>query len=1476
MSRARFLKGGIVYLSVLLLAACGGGGGGASTPTPPPVSTNNAPVLATIGDQSIAEGATSVVTASATDSDGDSLSYTLSGSDAAQFSITNSGELSFLSAPDYEIPSDVNSDNVYVLTVSVSDGSASDSESIEVTVTDVFDGRVVDGPISGAEVTVITSGDTTITDNTGYFAFPSLITSAGQQMTVSGGTDSFTGNALPDLFLTATIIGSDAQSVNINAITTVLARVSANDEAQQVLSSLGVDYSPSDFGKNDIWALAEDGDTAAENAQRVNFQLAVLFQTLQVVVGDGAGVSASDVTLAAATAVSNVALSSEAPLSLAREAVLRDVIADTILSLAQTIPSATVLDPLVAALADANTILSDNDFAPTSELARGATSAVQTAFQSAVNALIADGGTEDGRTTFENDASPSTLFSGVTTGGNTSDIDEDGLVDLLDADDDGDNIRDGDDLFPTDGSETTDNDGDGIGDNADTDDDNDNVLDVDDAFPFDASESLDTDADGVGNNADTDDDGDGVVDDEDDFPLDASETTDSDGDGVGDNGDVFPADPNETADSDGDGVGDNGDAFPADPNETVDSDDDGVGDNGDAFPADPNETVDSDGDGVGDNGDAFPNNPAETVDTDGDGVGDNGDAFPSDPEEQLDTDGDGVGNNADPDDDGDGVNDEDDTAPLDPDISGFFVSGQLSVNPDVVLDSDTNNENNVFARNNVVGNFSPDAATAQPISSPFILHGYVNKPQAGPPGPLFNEGDDDDFFVVDALAGQRFVLKIPDPAQDLDFYLFDANGTVVAASENPPGFVDSEGFQEVMTAPEDGTYYLNIYAYSFQGFPTASNYTVTTDFAGRVSAQSAVRAGEVIVSLKTGQFETAGARADGFSALSARHSLQPATQSRGQYRLMRSATKSTAAKFGSGHAKFSAMANDALRARSEVAHLIKALKADPDVEHAEPNFIYQRHATTNDPLLSQMWHLENINVSNAWDTTTGDPSVVVAVIDGGVLAQHPDFLGQNSEGYDFISSSGNYDGDGIDPDPEDVTPLDDPCSPDGQAFYHGAHVAGTVGATGNNEEGIVGISYGASLMHLRALDGDCGGSSYDIGQSVLYAIGAPNDSGAVPNTSASVVNMSLGGDSPSNFFQEIVNEAASRGVIVVASSGNEGGNAVSYPAAYDNVIAVGATGLDGNLASYSNKGPRLDVVAPGGGNGGSVLSLMKTSEDFTYVGSEGTSMSSPHAAGIFALMKSVHPSLNTARLEAFLEAGVLTDDLGDSGFDNATGWGLLKADKAVAVATADANGTFVFPARLLLSSSRLYFDGDVSSTVITARNPGDVGLSVNSIDNDAPWLSITERSDAGADEIGRWDVSVDAADLTPGFYSTVVTYNAVDDEGGSLVARVTVSLRVGKLTGGDVGSIDVMLQENGTVIATTNTTVNDDYVYRLGVPVVGSYTITASTDTDGDQALCTNGEACGRLGGVETPVSVNLSGARSDLDITVSLPSGLE
>ena len=1409
-----------LYLSIAILTACGGGGGGggSTTPTPPPVTTNDAPSLGAIGDQSVAEGDTSVVTASATDNDGDALTFSLSGDDATRFSITSSGALSFVDAPDFESPTDANQDNRYDVTVSVRDPSnESDSESFTVVVTDVLDGRVVDGPISGAQVELLSGtanpNPTVTTDVEGYFRFADVPAADGQRLVVRGGKDEFTDNELPDLVLVTEVSAGATSLAQINALTTVLAEAGSAQAQTQFLQRFGITLTADELARTDVWLLAQNDDAAGAQAQRVNFQLAALFAAVTKLVDESAGAQAPDtvdITLAIAAELVTLATESSVPVSLAKEATLETLVTRVLNALGVNAPPQPVLRAFLAALADLNTVLAE-ELAPTSDIARDVASAVQTGFQSSVAALATAGDVP----AFDNAASASALFNGISVGPGASDADEDGLPDALDPDDDGDEVRDGDDAFPND----------------------------------------------------------------------PNESADSDGDGVGDNGDAFPADPNETLDSDDDGVGDNTDAFPNDATETQDSDGDGIGDNADAFPNDAGETTDTDGDGVGDNTDAFPNDASETQDSDGDGVGDNDDAFPNDSSEQLDTDNDGTGNNADPDDDGDGVIDEEDIDPLDPNVSGFFVSGRLTVTPEVIIDSDTNDPDNAFARNNLPGIYTPDDASVQAITAPFIVHGYVNEPGAGAAGPLKTSGAEDDFFLVDALAGQRFLLHIHDDAQDLDFYLYDQSKNIVAGSENPPEFRDPEGFQEVLTVPSDGTYYLNVYAYPVPSSSTAANYTVTTDFEGAVQAQPAMRAGEVIVGLKTNRQVSRDVISQRFSSLASRHNLEPAAQSLGKFRLMRSKGKSLTAKATPSHPKHAHYASQRLRNEAEVAEMVKSLSRDPEVEYAEPNYVYQRHATTDDPLLPDMWHLEQVNASTAWDKQTGDPSVIVAVIDNGVLAQHPDFLGQTPEpGYDFISTSNNYDGDGIDPDPEDATPLEDSCAPDGQAFYHGAHVGGTVGATGNNAEGIVGVSYTVTLMHLRALDGDCGGSSYDIAQSILYAIGEPNDSGTVPANTASVVNMSLGGGGQSLAVQNATNTAAAKGVIVVSSSGNDGGSAVGYPAANDNTFAVGATGLDGKLASYSTRGPKLDLVAPGGGNGGGVLSLNKEADangdpSFTYTSTQGTSMASPHAAGIFALMKSEYPGLTTARLETLLEAGVLTDDLGDSGFDNATGWGLIKADKAVDVARADAAGTFVLPARLVLSSNRLYFDGATTTVMVTGTNPGEAGLQVTSFANDSNWLVVTERNDAAQDEVGRWDISVDRSGLAPGFYTDVVTYTAIEDsENQTLVSRISVSLRVGKQTGGDVGTLDVFLTDSqtGAVVTSATTSAEDGYAYELAVEAPGDYRITASTDTDGDgdsaRAACRADEACGRLGGVSTPETVTLSGARSDLDITVLTP----
>jgi hypothetical protein len=207
------------------------------------------------------------------------------------------------------------------------------------------------------------------------------------------------------------------------------------------------------------------------------------------------------------------------------------------------------------------------------------------------------------------------------------DTDSDGIPDITDTDDDGDNVLDVDDDFPLDPTEDTDSDSDGTGDNADTDDDDDGVIDEDDDFQFDPTEDTDTDSDGIGDNADNDDDGDGVIDEADDFPFDPGEYTDTDSDGTGDNADT---------DDDGDNVLDENDDFPFDPEEYSDSDSDGIGDNAD-------------------------------IDDDNDGVLDVNDDFPHDPTENTDTDSDGKGNNADTDDDNDGMSDDwEDINGLDP------------------------------------------------------------------------------------------------------------------------------------------------------------------------------------------------------------------------------------------------------------------------------------------------------------------------------------------------------------------------------------------------------------------------------------------------------------------------------------------------------------------------------------------------------------------------------------------------------------------------------------------------------------------------------------------------------------------------------------------------------------------------------------------------------------------------------------------
>ncbi|PZA08568.1 MULTISPECIES: S8 family serine peptidase [unclassified Meiothermus] len=318
--------------------------------------------------------------------------------------------------------------------------------------------------------------------------------------------------------------------------------------------------------------------------------------------------------------------------------------------------------------------------------------------------------------------------------------------------------------------------------------------------------------------------------------------------------------------------------------------------------------------------------------------------------------------------------------------------------------------------------------------------------------------------------------------------------------------------------------------------------------------------------------------------------------------------------------------------------LVERLAARADVEYAVPNRIWRALKTPNDPYYGAQWHYPLMNLPAAWDTTTGSASTKVAVIDTGILP-HPDLAGRVTGGYDFISDPAVAgDGDGRDSDPTDEGDAEQAGEPNS---YHGTHVAGTVGAATDNNQGVAGVNWAAKIVPIRVL-GRGGGTTADIVEAIRWAAGG-SVSGVPANPNrADVINLSLGGQGSCDpAWQEAINFATSQGAIVVVAAGNSNTDASGFtPASCQKVITVGAVGPDGKRAPYSNYGPRIDVMAAGGDlnqtftfNGRSypagVLSTLRddANQKWVYAFYQGTSMAAPHVAGIVSLMKAQAPSL---------------------------------------------------------------------------------------------------------------------------------------------------------------------------------------------------------------------------------------------------------
>lgn len=361
--------------------------------------------------------------------------------------------------------------------------------------------------------------------------------------------------------------------------------------------------------------------------------------------------------------------------------------------------------------------------------------------------------------------------------------------------------------------------------------------------------------------------------------------------------------------------------------------------------------------------------------------------------------------------------------------------------------------------------------------------------------------------------------------------------------------------------------------------------------------------------------------------------------------------------------------------RFEVQDMLNELNKRADVEYAEIDAWMVPFATPNDTSYNTQWHyFENaggMRLPAAWDTTTGSSSVTVAVLDTG-YRPHADLAGNVVGEYDMISSTAvSVDGNGRDgnaQDPGDFSAANEcrPNTPARNSSWHGTHVAGTVGAVSNNNNAVAGVAWDVNLVPVRVL-GKCGGSLSDIADGIRWAAGL-NVAG-VPNNPnpAEVINMSLGSSQPgacSNTYQSAINAAVNAGTTVVAAAGNSNSSSGFSPANCNNVISVAATNRDGGRAYYSNYGTTIDVAAPGGdacmppGEGapqsladcrGGVWtpanmvqsthnSGTSTPGNDIVAGLQGTSMASPHVAGLAALLYSVKPNATPAEIENTLES----------------------------------------------------------------------------------------------------------------------------------------------------------------------------------------------------------------------------------------------
>jgi subtilisin family serine protease len=392
---------------------------------------------------------------------------------------------------------------------------------------------------------------------------------------------------------------------------------------------------------------------------------------------------------------------------------------------------------------------------------------------------------------------------------------------------------------------------------------------------------------------------------------------------------------------------------------------------------------------------------------------------------------------------------------------------------------------------------------------------------------------------------------------------------------------------------------------------------------------------------------------------------------------------------------------------------------NPNVEFVEPDCVVEPDAVPNDPQYPSQWHLPKIAAPTAWDSTTGGSSVIIAILDTGVNGNHADLAPKMVPGWNAYDNSSNT----------------------ADVYGHGTAVAGTAAACANNGIGVASVAWDCRIMPIRISDT----SGYGYYSTAASGLTWAADHGArVANISYEFSGASTVSEG-AKYFQ-------SKGGVVTISAGNAG-TALTLP---DNpyVLTVGATDGSDNLASWSNTGPVIDIVAPG-------VSILTTASGGGYAAYSGTSLSAPVAAGVVALVISANPTLSGQQAQDIVKQSA--DDLGTIGWDPRFGFGRVNAARAVALAVTAPSDT---------QPPTVAF----SSPTPGAQVSGTVQVQVAAWDNVAvAWVSVSVDgialgTDTSAPYLFSWDTTAQAN----GEHSLSAT--ARDASGNSATAQIAVSV----------------------------------------------------------------------------------------------------